>query len=198
MKSLVIRQLTPNDEAAFLAGVREWEGEDPAWHSFAWQAGMTHADHIRILKNQFRGENMEEGKVPHTMLYGFLGGIVFGRCSVRHRLNERLRLRGGHIGYAVAPRFRGCGYGTRLFHAGLDHLKGLGVTAAMVTCGKSNLAFKRMIERAGGVFDRESFDDEDDELILIYWIDLEKHPGRSQEMPNKSEMATPRKPADQF
>jgi hypothetical protein len=53
-----------------------------------------------------------------------------------------------------------------------------------------------MIERAGGVFDRESFDDEDDELILIYWIDLEKHPSRNQEMPNRSEMATPRKPAD--
>ena len=56
----------------------------------------------------------------------------------------------------------------------------IGVTAAMVTCAKSNLASKRMIESAGGVFDHESFDDEDDELILIYWIDLEKHPSRNQ------------------
>ncbi len=182
MGNLEIRQLTLDDEDAFLAGVIEWGGEDPAWHSFAWKEGMSHADHIRILENEYEGENMREGWVPHTMLYGFLDGITIGRCSVRHCLNENLRIRGGHVGYAVAPRFRQCGYGTSLFLAGLEHLKGLGVTAAMMTCGVSNLPSRRMIEGAGGMFDREFFDAGDDERIRIYWIDLYKDSGFDEEI----------------
>ena len=175
METLVIRQLRLDDEDAFLAGVREWEGEDLSWHIFAWKEGMTHADHIRILGDEFRGENMTEGRVPHTMLYGFLGGVIVGRCSVRHSLNENLKIRGGHIGYAVAPRFRRQGYGNALFRAGLAHLK-VGVTNAMMTCTPSNMASKMMIESAGGVFEREFFDDVDNELLRHYWIDLREHP----------------------
>lgn len=177
METWEIRQLTIDDEAAFLAGMKEWEGEDSVWHSFAWQEGMSHSDHIRILEDQFKGVNMREGKVPHTMLYGFLNGIAIGRCSVRHRLNENLRIRGGHIGYAVAPGFRRCGYGSDLFRAGLAHLKGLGVESAMMTCGAGNIPSRKMIEGAGGVFEREFFDDVHNEVTRVYWIDL----GRSAE-----------------
>ena len=170
METLEIRQLTLEDEVAFLAGLKEWEGEDSTWHSFAWEEGMSHADHIRILEDEFKGVNMREGRVPHTMLYGFLDGITIGRCSVRHSLNENLRVRGGHIGYAVAPKFRRCGYGSDLFRAGLAHLKELGVESAMMTCAVSNLASRKMIERAGGVFEREFFDDINNEEIRIYSI----------------------------
>jgi len=176
METLEIRQLTLDDEAAFLAGLKEWEGADSTWHSFAWQEGMDHSDHIRILEDESKGVNMREGRVPHTMLYGFLDGITIGRCSVRHSLNENLRIRGGHIGYAVAPRFRRRGYGSDLFRAGLAHLKGLGVESAMMTCGAGNIPSKRMIEGAGGVFEREFFDDVENEVIRIYWIDLGEVP----------------------
>ena len=174
MVTLEIRQLTLDDEVAFLAGLKEWEGEDATWHSFAWQEGMSHSDHIRILEEEFKGVNMRAGRVPHTMLYGFLDGIAIGRCSVRHSLNENLRIRGGHIGYAVAPRFRRRGFGSDLFRAGLAHLKGLGVGSAMMTCAVSNLASRKMIEGAGGVLEHEYFDEMEGVALRRYWIDLEE------------------------
>ncbi len=172
MVTLEIRQLTLDDEVAFLAGLKEWEGEDATWHSFAWQEGTSHSDHIRILEEEFKGVNMREGRVPHTMLYGFLNGVTIGRCSVRHSLNDNLRIRGGHIGYAVAPRFRRRGFGSDLFRAGLAHLKGLGVGSAMMTCAFSNLASRKMIEGAGGVLEREYFDEMEGVELRRYWIDL--------------------------
>ena len=169
---LEIRQLTSDDESAFLAGLREWKGEDAAWHSFAWEEGMKHSDHIRILEDESKGVNMREGRVPHTMLYGFLNGITIGRCSVRHRLNDNLRIRGGHIGYAVAPRFRRRGYGSSLFRAGIEHLVELGVESAMMTCDANNIPSRKTIEGANGVFDQEYFDEIEGVTLRRYWIDL--------------------------
>ena len=153
--------------------LRSGEGEDASWYTFAWKDGMRHADHIGILENEFRGVNMRDGKVPHTMLYGFLNGKIIGRCSVRHILNDNLRTRGGHIGYAVAPGFRRRGYGSELFRAGLAHLKELGQKSAMMTCGASNIPSRKMIESAGGALDEEYFDEVDNDVIRRYWIELE-------------------------
>lgn len=61
---------------------------------------------LTILRKEVAGIDLLPGRVSHTMLYGFLNGKIIGRVSVRHQLNEHLRKRGGHIGYAVAKNFR--------------------------------------------------------------------------------------------
>ncbi len=57
---------------------------------------------ISLLKNEAKGVGLVPGRVRHTLLYGFLNNEIVGRVSIRHELNENLRKRGGHIGYAVA------------------------------------------------------------------------------------------------
>ena len=52
IETLDIRKLTLNDKVAFLAGLKEWEGEDSAWHSFAWQEGID-ADVRRELSERW-------------------------------------------------------------------------------------------------------------------------------------------------
>ena len=52
METLEIRQLTLDDKVAFLAGLKEWEGEDSVWHSFAWQEGID-ADVRRKLSEKW-------------------------------------------------------------------------------------------------------------------------------------------------
>jgi predicted acetyltransferase len=86
------------------------------------------------------------------MLYGFLDGVIIGRCSVRHDLNDFLREFGGHFGYGVAPQFRGRGFGSQLFQAGREHLKSLGRDRAFMTYGSDNQASLKMSEDAGGIF----------------------------------------------
>lgn len=123
MPALEIRQLGPDDEAAFLTGFEAWAGEETDWHTFVWTEGMTHLAHLQRLADDFHGRNLKTDRVPHTMLYGFLDGVIIGRCSIRHELNDYLRAIGGHIGYGVAPPYRNQGFGRQLFKAGREHLK---------------------------------------------------------------------------
>lgn len=172
MSRLDIRQLGPNDEAAFLAGFDAWAGEERDWHTFVWTEGMTHEAHLARLSDDFHGRNLKNGRVPHTMLYGFLEGVIVGRCSIRHELNDFLREWGGHLGYGVAPPFRGRGFGRQLFRAGREHLKALGKDRAFMTCDKDNLASRRMIEGAGGVLQDEVIDPSNQKVILRFWVPL--------------------------
>ena len=170
--SLEIRQLGSHDEPAFLAGLKEWAGEESSWHTFVWTEGMTHEAHLERLSDEFHGRNLEEGRVPHTMLYRIFKGMIVGRCSVRHELNDFLRGFGGHLGYGVAPRFRGRGFGAQLFLAGRQHLKSLGKERAFMTCGSDNVVSRKMIERAGGLFQDETIDPGDQSRLRRYWVPL--------------------------
>jgi predicted acetyltransferase len=169
---LVLRELTADDEAAFLQGLTEWEGESPHWYSFIWKPGMTYAEMLAVLRNEAAGLELAPGRVPHTMLYAFLDGKIIGRVSVRHSLNDYLRQRGGHIGYAVAKRFRGRGYATEMVRRSLEFCKGLGLSQLMVTCADDNIPSWKIIERFNGKLEDRVWDEEDKELIRRYWITL--------------------------
>ena len=172
MTNLTIRQLGPNDEQAFLAGLKAWGGEESTWHSFIWSQGMTHQAHLSRLSDDFHGVNLKDDRVPHTMLYGFLDGVIVGRCSVRHELNDFLRKSGGHLGYGVSPPFCRKGLGSQLFSAGRAHLKSLGVDQAFMTCAHDNIASRKMIEDAGGNLQDEVVDPSNQTLTRRYWVPL--------------------------
>jgi predicted acetyltransferase len=96
-------------------------------------------------------------RVPSTTLWlvehgegGERGDEFLGRLSIRHALNDALRVIGGHIGYEVRPSRRGQGLGTLMLALALPRAKALGVDPAMLTCDADNDASWRMIERAGG------------------------------------------------
>lgn len=102
-----------------------------------------------------------------------LDGQIIGRVSVRHTLNEYLRQRGGHIGYAVAPRFRRKGHATDMVANALRYCKTeLGLSTVMVTCADANTASWKVIEHYGGVLEEKAWDEADKEMIRKYWIQL--------------------------
>ncbi len=169
---LVLRDLTENDEAAFFAGMKEWVGESPHWYSFSWQPGMKFSDMLEILRKEKLGIELKEGRVPHTMLYAFVEGNIIGRLSVRHHLNEHLRHRGGHIGYAVAKSFRQKGYAKEIVRQGLNYCKTLGLTEIMVTCADENTPSWKVIEHFSGRLQDKIWDEVDKEMIRRYWIHL--------------------------
>ncbi len=59
------------------------------------------------------GKGVPEDRVPDTILFLWDDDEIVGQFRIRHRLNESLRERGGHIGYYIAPQYRGRGYATR-------------------------------------------------------------------------------------
>ncbi|MGH1467824.1 MAG: GNAT family N-acetyltransferase [Bdellovibrionales bacterium] len=168
-----VRELTYLDEKAFLEGLEFWQGEDLAWYTFSWQEGMEFKPHVDQLKKEKLGEDLQADWVPATMLYAFVEGKIIGRVHLRHTLNENLLKRGGHIGYAVAPQFRGRGYAKEMLLKGLEYCsKELNLSKVLITCASDNAASTRMIKFVGGEFAEEVYDDVDKEMICKYWVHL--------------------------
>ncbi|MAZ49927.1 MAG: GNAT family N-acetyltransferase [Halobacteriovoraceae bacterium] len=169
---LILRELQPQDEKAFLTGLKAW-GEESSWHSFVWKEGMHFQEMLQILDDRKNGRNLPEGLVPDTMLYGFIDeDTIVGRVSVRHVLNDYLAKRGGHLGYGVAPSFRKRGYASQMMEQSLGYCRSLGLKKLLITCASTNIASSKIIEKFGGILEQEVWDDEDKEMIKRYWISL--------------------------
>ncbi|MGK5685596.1 GNAT family N-acetyltransferase [Actinoplanes sp. URMC 104] len=89
-----------------------------------------------------------------------------GSVSLRHRLNDALFERGGHIGYGVRPSARRRGLAGWALGGTLPLARSLGLDRVLVTCTEDNVASARTIERNGGVLEdvREGY--------RRYWIEL--------------------------
>jgi len=72
-----------------------------------------------------------------------------GEIALRHRLNEALRQRGGHIGYAVRYGEWNRGYGTRMLALALEKAKERQISPVLITCSDDNLASARVMEKNG-------------------------------------------------
>ncbi|WP_374079805.1 GNAT family N-acetyltransferase [Bdellovibrio bacteriovorus] len=173
MTSLILRELTDKDEQAFLRGMEDWQGQDLSWYTFEWKPGMSHAEHLLILKNAKDRNKIPANRVPSTMLYGFVDGEIVGRLSIRHELNDFLKERGGHVGYSVSPRHRQKGYATEIFKQGLQYCKTLGLSKILVTCSDNNVPSWKIIEKFGGSLENRIFDTEKNEFVRRYWVEIE-------------------------
>ncbi len=170
MSLLNVRPLTPDDEPAFFEGLRDWEAEDLSWYTFVWKPGMSFSEMLHLLETERQGVHLPKGWVPADMLYGFLGGRIVGRVSIRHRLNAQLLKRGGHVGYAVSPLFRSKGIGYLLAKAALQRCKEIGLSEVLITCAEKNLASVKIIEKLGGADPERKWDPEEEEWVHFYWV----------------------------
>ena len=118
------------------------------------------------------GRNLPEGFVPDTYYLLVRGGRILGVIRIRHRLTDKLRVRGGHIGYDIRPSERRKGYGTRMLAMALAEARRIGLDRVMVTCDRGNVASRRVILANGGVFESEGFDPASGEMVHRYWIEL--------------------------
>ena len=168
--NLKLRELTLNDEGAFLRGALAWPPADRHWHSFEWKEGGDFTNHLEILRKNSLGLDLPAGWVPSTMLYGFSGSEIIGRLNIRHTLTPSLQKRGGHIGYAVAPAFRRKGYAHEMLRQALPICKRLGINEILITCNEDNIASHHVIKKNGGVLEEKLLDDVDQVMIRKYVI----------------------------
>lgn len=171
--SFEVRELNENDEIAFLKGFNEWKGEDHSWYSFEFKFNDDFLLHIERLRKNKLGVDLNSQFVPSTMFYGFIDGEIIGRVSVRHHLNEYLNNVGGHIGYSVAPRFRGNGYAKKMLMHALNYSKvNLKLEVVLVTCDDDNLASIKVIENFKFCLENTIMDQDTKKLKRRYWISL--------------------------
>ncbi len=94
-----------------------------------------------------------------------------GEIAIRHRLNEALAQRGGHIGYGVRYSEWNRGYGTKMLALALEKAKEMRISPVLITCNDDNLASARVMEKNGFVLgDRIMVSiDGKDLLTRRYW-----------------------------
>ena len=100
--------------------------------------------------------DMKEGRnlgplVPCTNFWIIYEDEYCGRMSIRHELNDFLRLFGGHIGYEVKPSARKKGIATKALSLALDYCRDeLHLHDLLLTCADDNFGSIKTIKKNGG------------------------------------------------
>lgn len=113
------------------------------------------------------GINLEEQYVPQTIYWAFFDDAPIGYAKLRHRLNENLYERGGHIGYVIRASCRKRGYGKLLLRELLKEAKLLHMEKVLLTVNESNVASRKIIEWNNGKLTQI------EKGIMKYWIQLD-------------------------
>lgn len=100
-----------------------------------------------ILKHLKMSNNVDlpAHLVPQTAYWLMKDEKPVGYGKVRHYLNDNLLKRGGHIGYCIAPEYRGKGYGMKLLSLLLEKAKFLGTDSVLITCNDTKIASQKVI-----------------------------------------------------
>lgn len=93
-----------------------------------------------------------------------------GEIAVRHRLNDALSLRGGHIGYVIRSAEWGRGYGTLMLKLALEKARERGLDRVLITCDDRNVASARVMEKNG--FSLSDKIEAEGTLTRRYWKNL--------------------------
>jgi len=110
--------------------------------------------------------------VPETILWAVSGDDYVGRISIRHELNDNLRLMGGHIGYDTVPSFRGQGFASQMLAQALPVARDLGLKEVLLTCDDTNVASIKVIEKNGGLLKETKLLATNKPAKRYYWIKL--------------------------
>lgn len=162
-----LRPLSLADEKQALQGHAELGAEN--WEYLLGYTGdAPWAEYVQAFHDESLGRNLKEGRVPATFLMAESEGILVGRASIRHELNDFLFNYGGHIGYGVRPSYRRRGFATEILRQSLSYLHGLGVSEVLVTCDEDNVGSAKVIESQGGIL--ENTVEFEGILKRRYWI----------------------------
>ncbi|MDR3240407.1 MAG: GNAT family N-acetyltransferase [Clostridiales bacterium] len=108
-------------------------------------------EHLQLVS-----QGRQEGQLPSSAYFAFHepNHQIVGIVDIRHYLTSEYD-HNGHIEYSVRPSERGKGYATEILRLALDKARGLGILDVRVTCGKNNLAARKVIRRNGLVRKKE-------------------------------------------
>ena len=130
---------------------------------------------LKKLDSDLDYGNIKSSRVPANTYFAIKENStkIIGMINIRHKLNDYLLKKGGHIGFGVRPKERRKGYATKILSLGLNRCKELSIQEILVTCDKDNIASAKTIQNNGGIMENEIFDKDTNKIIQRYWIKIE-------------------------
>lgn len=169
---LTLRSLEPTDEIPFKSAIAEFKAEAmPFQFVLNYDESIPFNAWTERLKMWPSGEGLPD--VPNTFLIGVVDGKIVGRVSIRHQLDEFLRVVGGHIGYGIVPSCRQRGYATEILRQSIPICSSLGIDRVLLTCAVDNVGSQKVIERCGGIFESTIRNPQTNGQERRYWIDID-------------------------
>ncbi len=99
---------------------------------------------------------------------------IVGMINIRLALNERLKKRGGHIGYSIRPTERKKGYNKVNLYLGLLECQKNEIREVLMSCYKDNPASYKTMLALGAQLKSEFFSEEDNCIVQNYTINVNK------------------------
>ncbi len=157
-------------EKQFRAMLQDWHSANEPLSP--WSIGLDVSDfekYVNTLLDASKGIGLEGLQVPHSSFWLIdENQNILATSNLRHTLNEKLWVTGGHIGYGVAPSARRKGCATKILALTLLEAKKLGIKKALLTCNKSNIGSAKSILKNGGEFWKET--PKKNRINQYYWI----------------------------
>ncbi|MEY4452241.1 MAG: hypothetical protein RLZZ380_1362 [Actinomycetota bacterium] len=166
---MILRAPSPADELVLRLAHEELAVDGSNFLLDGFQSSESFDGYLARVQDSLYGKNLLPGRVASTFLLAEVDGVIVGRSSIRHELNDWLSEFGGHIGYAVRPDFRRRGYASEILRQSLVLARDLGLERILITCNDDNIGSIKVIEKHGGVLENRV--DENGRLLRRYWID---------------------------
>lgn len=172
MESLKLIEPAVSLEKEYKEMLNEWHVTGEPMVPFVLEYEITDFKKFVEQLNGFKnGIGIPDTFVPHSTFWLVNeSNKILGVVNIRHKLNDKLLLEGGHIGYGIRPSQRRKGYATKILELALEETKKLGITKALVTCDKDNTASEKTILKNKGIFYRETIFE--GKIKLSYWINI--------------------------
>ena len=127
---------------------------------------------------QYYMDNRDQTKLPsyYVPSYDYFAvdeDKLIGLIHIRIRLTDNLLRYGGHIGYAVNPKYWKMGYGKEILKLILQQYKDLiEEEDILITCDDDNIGSYKIIESNGGILENKVENEDAGEKFLTrrYWI----------------------------
>ncbi|QBD75666.1 GNAT family N-acetyltransferase [Ktedonosporobacter rubrisoli] len=157
---------------SYLKALSEFQEEGRQKEIASAELASNFTSFVQQLRTQADRNKLEPGQVPCSEFWLVEGNEYLGRLLLRHELNERLRQKGGHIGYAIRPSRRKQGYGKLILKHGLEQAKISGLKRVLLTSDKNNHSSRAIIESNGGILEDIIVVEGWPSPVCRYWISL--------------------------
>lgn len=175
-----LREILKEDKKQILNIYNEYINAEPVKGIDTFE-GIRNFEHLKNINfeewYQELQDNKNKEKIPReystqTTYLVIEDNEIIGVLNARWDKVPVLMLFGGLIGYSIRPKYRGKGYANKMLKLGIDKFKEKGINEILISCKDFNIASKKVIEKNGGIFIREYYNNDERYNYLIYTIKI--------------------------